>query len=943
MKNGRNGFVKNLSYFCLIVVIALGLMTIIATGGGDGGGNGGDTGDGGTSGIEGLLEGDPEERASTALTDLDSGDRISDTEITTDPDGGQIVRTKLEIAFLDTATIEEVNALLESVDAAITSMLEGVNLLVVRIPDPGSLAGLDDVVSQLEADPIVLYVTKLYLPVPRELPGNYTAGTSDLTLIVHHLAVRAHAAWNARAALDNPASHPPLLIVEDFFGDGPPNHDFAVISTLGDVATGNLESHGYHVLGIISAKHGGGASGAESLRGLATGIYPGTLELRVVDHQSGLDPATSQNLLIMRIKNASKNVVVNSSLGFPDFPTATLPSWCMKAARSWIKRLRGSVLYETGTTGPDSLENNFLHCCAAGNIGQGLPTPEAPRDSEYNMARLLPDLETEMGVSLPNLTNTLVIENRTNSPDQPYRADCLDASSKYPGDLSAVGTKVHSLTGSSSGTDSYTGTSMASPQAAGLAAYVWALAPRLTPQELLSLLKTTARYSSLGCSPAPQSVIDAYSAVLAVDDASALQEGGSPGDAKVRLAILDVVDGSGSLGGNGAFDEKDVQYLVGKVSGSTPELDYSRCDLNGDGWTGGEGTDKVNLDIDYPPTYGSVAQEILGETVTFSERNVTDMQVLCYYAYSNLYTGDEAARDTAMEPVKDKCGGGLIAYVRMPLDKGARQIHIMNDDGTNSEAIPSWPGTWDTGNGLAWSPEGDKIAASLPVYSVYEIFVMNSDGTGLAKITDTSSVDEVQPAWGECGWSSENTIIAYIGPFDGTYERIGLMWSDGTGGDLVPIDPNFYPWHPEHPTWSADGWKLAYDDSLPTHIYVHDFAPDPDQVTDLGLGINPSWSPNGDKIAFIGGGQLNMNELWVMNEDGSGRTLLQSFDKDSYTIYELTWSPNSKRIAFELAWWDAPNSQGYDYDICVIDADGTDFTNITSTLEVWERWPAWRP
>jgi len=40
MRNVRNGFVKNLSYLCLVGVIALGLMTIVATGGG-----GGDVGD----------------------------------------------------------------------------------------------------------------------------------------------------------------------------------------------------------------------------------------------------------------------------------------------------------------------------------------------------------------------------------------------------------------------------------------------------------------------------------------------------------------------------------------------------------------------------------------------------------------------------------------------------------------------------------------------------------------------------------------------------------------------------------------------------------------------------------------------------------------------------------------------------------------------------------
>ena len=38
MKKARDRFIKNLRYFCLIGVIALGLMTIIGTGGGGGGG-----------------------------------------------------------------------------------------------------------------------------------------------------------------------------------------------------------------------------------------------------------------------------------------------------------------------------------------------------------------------------------------------------------------------------------------------------------------------------------------------------------------------------------------------------------------------------------------------------------------------------------------------------------------------------------------------------------------------------------------------------------------------------------------------------------------------------------------------------------------------------------------------------------------------------------------
>ena len=45
------------------------------------------------------------------------------------------------------------------------------------------------------------------------------------------------------------------------------------------------------------------------------------------------------------------------------------------------------------------------------------------------------------------------------------------------GDPSAIGTKVYSLTGANDGAGFMSGTSMATPQVAGLAAYLWAIKP----------------------------------------------------------------------------------------------------------------------------------------------------------------------------------------------------------------------------------------------------------------------------------------------------------------------------------------------------------------------------------------------------------------------------------------------------------------------------------
>ena len=634
MKNdSRSGLISTLVLVPLVAMWGFGCGA-----GGEGGGV--------------LLGGDPDSPAIEAVKDFDSGDRISAAEISEASNGARILRTQVEIAFSMDATVGEVNALLESHEALITSMLGGVNLIVVRIPDPGSLEALDALVLRMDTDPQVAGVDKSYRPVRDELPDNYSAEEpSDLQYIDHHLAIRAHAAWNAKAALKGDFAEPPVLIVEDYFGGGAPNADFDVKATSGFFGTSEPDDHGYHVLGIISARHGGEGSD----RGRATGIYPGTLDLYGLD-QTWLGREASENIVAAQIKKSNRNVVVNTSLSA--LCDATLAECIVDGARDWIKKLRGPALYATGKTGPASAENKFLHFVSAGNIDGPGPS-EVELNSPQTAARLMEDLETEEGIPLDSLNNTLVIENRDNSIGQPYEAGCIAPTSKHPGDLSAIGTRVWSLTGASSGAGYLSGTSMASPQAAGLAAYVWALAPGLSPQEVLSLLTETARddlCSGGGASAKP--VIDAYNAVLAVDHDSALSGGGTP-EAPVRLAILDVVDDKGDPGGNGAFDEKDLEEFLQAYSSGEAAIDYSRYDLNGDGWTDGrcDRTEKFNLDIDYPPSYGSVTQDIRGKAVAFDEEKATDTHVLCYYAYSPLYTGDTSLRDSALGSRCGECDG----------------------------------------------------------------------------------------------------------------------------------------------------------------------------------------------------------------------------------------------------------------------------------------------
>jgi hypothetical protein len=204
----------------------------------------------------------------------------------------------------------------------------------------------------------------------------------------------------------------------------------------------------------------------------------------------------------------------------------------------------------------------------------------------------------------------------------------------------------------------YSGTSMATPAVAGLAAYMWSLDPSLSPEEIAR--KVLHSYD-LGPT---RGLIDAYAAVLSLDT--------SLNDARVRSSILDVAGGASGSPPNGAFDENDVEsflnlfdhYELVREQGNV-DPDYSRYDLNGDGYTGGGSDIAFDLDVNDPPSYGTVSQTVARGRATYDENALTDVEILCYYAHSELYTGDEERR---RELLGGPCGGegALVMSIRFP-------------------------------------------------------------------------------------------------------------------------------------------------------------------------------------------------------------------------------------------------------------------------------------
>lgn len=126
--------------------------------------------------------------------------------------------------------------------------------------------------------------------------------------------------------------------------------------------------------------------------------------------------------------------------------------------------------------------------------------------------------------------------------------------------------------------------------------------------------------------------MDGWIAAFSADRSLSLQ--GAP----ARLALLDVDS-------TGTFTEDDLSSFVEafeQLAGN--DTYFTRWDLNGDGRTGGSGVAPVDLDVNVLPGFTTITQDHDGIPVSYDERSLTDQEVLCYYAWSPLYTGDEGER-----------------------------------------------------------------------------------------------------------------------------------------------------------------------------------------------------------------------------------------------------------------------------------------------------------
>jgi Tol biopolymer transport system component len=253
---------------------------------------------------------------------------------------------------------------------------------------------------------------------------------------------------------------------------------------------------------------------------------------------------------------------------------------------------------------------------------------------------------------------------------------------------------------------------------------------------------------------------------------------------------------------------------------------------------------------------------------------------------------------------------------------GNYDIYSMKPDGSGIKQLTS---------GLAndinpvWSPDRSNIAFQSDRDGNWQIYVMDTDGSGQKRITSDPSADELPT------WSPDGTRLAFAASRHGN-PQIYIMKADGSGQTRLTKNLD---WYYKCPSWSPDGSRIAFAASSQGHGYdgsnsIYVMNADGKDIIQLTSStyMFPAWSPDGSRIAckhFNNGWQI-----WVMNADGQGQTLLVN---KVYGHGAPTWSPDSSRITF------SSHQEGC-AKLYLMNADGSELTKISDFCG--ER-PCWSP
>ena len=217
-------------------------------------------------------------------------------------------------------------------------------------------------------------------------------------------------------------------------------------------------------------------------------------------------------------------------------------------------------------------------------------------------------------------------------------------------------------------------------------------------------------------------------------------------------------------------------------------------------------------------------------------------------------------------------------------------IEVMNSDGTGLKKLTD-------GAHFDWtpsfSPDGARVVFARSTGSGDQILTVPSGGGALTPLTSGTAYD------GSPKFSPDGTKIVFERYIPATTDSIWVMNANGSGQTaLTHQDPSASDTSPD---WSPDGTKIVFD-RLDTTVHERRVwmmaanGANAHQLRNPGPGVGedqPAFSPDGTQIAFESF-RGSASPIEVMNVDGSGSRVLTNAGNREYAP---SWQPAAPTLS----------------------------------------------